>query len=115
MNACKKGKRGEREWAEMVRARGYDCRRGQQHAGGPDSPDVVSLDLGFIHFEVKRTESLSLYEAVGQAIKDCGGAIPVVAHKRNGKEWLCVVRAEDFFEMVKHRAFLEKIRRERSK
>ena len=41
-----KGKVGEREFAELLRAHGFDARRGQQFAGGADSPDVVSEALG---------------------------------------------------------------------
>jgi len=52
-----KGKRGEREFCELLREHGFDARRGQQFAGGPDSPDVVT-DCP-CHFEVKRTESFS--------------------------------------------------------
>jgi Holliday junction resolvase len=80
-----KGKRGEREFAELLREHGYDARRGQQFAGGGDSPDVV-VNLP-IHFEVKRTESFSP-SYLAQAERDAHPANqPVVAWKRNGAPW----------------------------
>jgi Holliday junction resolvase len=51
-----KGKVGEREVAELLRANGFHAaRRGVQYQGGADSPDVIGLP-GF-HNEVKRTEA----------------------------------------------------------
>lgn len=107
INACNKGKVGEREWRDVVQSHGYDCRRGRQFSGSPESPDVVSADLDFVHFEVKRVEHLSIYTAVGQAKKDCGGKLPVVAYRQNNKEWLCVMPAEVFFNLIRHRMFLK--------
>jgi hypothetical protein len=37
-----------------------------------------------------------------QAIRDAGDSkMPVVAHKRNGKDWLCIMRAEDLFALLR--------------
>ena len=80
-----KGKRGEREFCELLREHGYQARRGQQFAGGPDSPDVI-VDLP-VHFEVKRTESFSP-SYLAQAERDAHPANqPVVAWKRNNAPW----------------------------
>lgn len=90
-----KGARGEREaaaaWSTVM---GVQARRGQQFAGGTDSPDVVS-DLKDIHLEVKRVEAGNPYWWVEQAERDCGGKIPVVLHKRNRKDWLLICRLAD--------------------
>lgn len=100
MNSCQKGKRGERELAQFLRDLGVPARRGQQHAGGEDSPDVVS-DLPGVHIECKRTEALSIYEAMAQARRDASALdTPTVWHKRNGKGWLVVLPAEDFVRLV---------------
>lgn len=95
-----KGARGERELAAWLRERGYNARRGQQFSGSPESPDVVCPDVPF-HFECKRTERLSLYPAMAQAIGDAGYKIPVVAHRRNHGEWLAVLRLDDLLKILK--------------
>ena len=60
-----KGKKGELELAKFLREHGYpSARRGQQHAGGGDSPDVVCPELPGLHIENKRTERFRLYEAM---------------------------------------------------
>ena len=92
-----KGKTGEREIASILREYGYDARRGVQYHGGADSPDVVGLPG--IHIEVKRTERLSLYDAMAQAIHDCGSNIPVVMHRKNNCEWVTIMRLSDFMEI----------------
>lgn len=93
-----KGKRGEREWAGVLRSLGFpDARRGVQYQGGPESPDVVYGVPG-THCEVKRTEALSVYTAMAQASEECGEAVPYVAHRRNGRGWLVIVRAEDLVD-----------------
>lgn len=92
-----KGKRGEREFAKFLREHGVEARRGVQFQGGPDSPDVTSDDG--IHWEVKRTEALSVYKAMQQAISEAPEEkIPAVAHRRSNQEWLVILRAEDFLE-----------------
>ena len=91
-----KGKRGEAEVAHLLQNYGYDAKRGCQYHGGPDSPDVVGLP-GY-HIEVKRTERLDLYGAMEQTKRDAGSDTPVVFHRRNGKEWLVILRAEDWLE-----------------
>jgi Holliday junction resolvase len=96
VNSRAKGARGERELAHFLRSRGFEARRGQQNKGGSDSPDVCH-DIPGVHIECKRTETLNLYEAMAQAIRDAGPSLaPTVWHKRNNKEWLVILRAEDF-------------------
>ncbi len=101
MNSCQKGKRGERDWRDELRAHGYEARRGQQFSGSPDSPDVVCPALPGFHFEVKHTERLNVHEAVAQAVNDAGDQVPVVAHKRNRGGWLVTMRADDWFELLR--------------
>ena len=101
MNSRRKGKVGEREFAALLREHGFDARRGQQFAGGPQSPDVVSEALRWLHFEIKRTQALNLTDACAQAEGDCGGKPWVVAHRRNHAPWLVTMRAETFFALVR--------------
>ena len=48
MNSREKGKRGERQWRDELRANGYGARRGQQFCGSAESPDVVFYRLKLI-------------------------------------------------------------------
>ena len=97
MNSRRKGKVGEREFAALLREHGFAARRGQQFAGGPQSPDVVCPALAWLHFEVKRTQALNLTDACAQAASDCGGKPWVVAHRRNHAPWLITMTAETLF------------------
>ncbi len=108
MNANKKGKRNERAWRDEIIAHGYDARRGQQFSGSPDSPDVVSKDLAWIHFEVKAVEALNVWKAMEQARGDAGeGKLPIVAHTKNGKGWLVTMDSETFFHFLRHAVFFK--------
>ena len=101
MNSRRKGKVGEREFASLLREHGFDARRGQQFSGSPDSPDVVSDALAWLHVEVKRVQNLSLTDACVQAEGDCGGKPWIVAHRRNHAPWLITMRAEFFFRLLR--------------
>lgn len=101
MNSRNKGKVGEREFASLLREHGYDARRGQQFSGSPDSPDVVSEALAWLHVEVKRVQNLNLTDACVQAEGDCGGKPWIVAHRRNHAPWLITMRAETFFDFIR--------------
>lgn len=101
-NSRAKGARGERELAEFFRERGYpEARRGQQFSGGADSPDVVIPGLEKFHFEVKRVEAGNPYTWIAQAVRDAAGKkMPIVAHRKNGKEWLAILRLDDFLNLT---------------
>ena len=101
VNSRQKGARGERLWASKCREEGYDARRGQQFAGGTDSPDVICEDLAAFHFEVKNVERFNAWNAMHQAMDDAGEKMPVVAYKRNHHGWLVVMRADDWFSLVR--------------
>jgi hypothetical protein len=93
-----KGKRGELELAHWLTGKGHPARRGQQFKGGPESPDVICPSLP-IQIECKRTEALRLYEAVDQAKAD--SELPgVVFHRRNHRDWICILDANDFLELL---------------
>jgi Holliday junction resolvase len=107
MNSREKGKRGERQWRDELRANGFHARRGQQFAGSPDSPDVVCEELDWIHFEVKAIERLNIEDAMDQARRDGGASrtghqkTPVVAHRRSHRRWLVTMDAEFFFRLLR--------------
>lgn len=96
MNSRQKGARGERcaaaAWSEVM---GGAARRGQQFAGGTESPDIVT-DFPGIHIEVKRTERGNPYSWLNQAIADAGpDKCPLVLHRRNNQEWIVIARLTD--------------------
>jgi len=110
-----KGKRGERELARLLTAEGFEARRGQQHRGGPDSPDVICPALPDLHFEVKRTERLRLYDALTQARQEAGGRLPVVAHRRNGCDWVAVLGLEDLLTILRESDYVKRLDRRQAK
>lgn len=110
MNSNAKGKRGERECAaDHLEHWGVEARRGQQFAGGTDSPDVVTSLVG-CHCEAKRVEKGNPYDWIEQAVEDADGCIPYVWHKRNNKPALLIVRFADFPSLARAWALHEKSR-----
>lgn len=106
MNSRDKGKRGERQWRDELRANGYAARRGQQFSGSAESPDVVCDELAGIHFEVKAVERLNIEDAMDQARRDSVAPsgqckAPVVAHRRKHRRWLVTMEADFFFELLR--------------
>lgn len=101
INSKQKGARAERQFRDLLREFGLTARRGQQFAGGTDSPDVIceELDKQF-HFEVKHVEKLNLYEAISQAIQDAGPKTHIVAHRRNNWPWYVTIRADEFLRIL---------------
>jgi Holliday junction resolvase len=96
-----KGKAGEREFAALCREHGYEAQRTAQNRGKTgEAGDVEGLPG--IHVEVKRKEKFNLYEALEQAQRDAAAGergMPIVAHRRNGKPWVIVMAAEDWFRL----------------
>ena len=94
MNSRTKGKVGELEFAAFLRQHGFDARRGQQFAGGADSPDIVSEALAWLHIEVKRVEHFNLPKACSQAARDSAGKPWIVAHRRNRGPWFITMDSD---------------------
>lgn len=105
LNSRQKGAQGEREWSTWIRDNwGIEARRGCQHQGRPDAPDVIT-DLVGVHFEVKRVEKLSIEKAMAQATRDAGDGVPCIAHRRNRCDWMVTVKAKDVARFCK--AFID--------
>lgn len=97
INSRAKGAAGERELANYLKAAGFQAHRGQQFAGGNDSPDVVCSALDSYHIECKRVEAGSLYTWLRQSVRDAGNAkVPLVIHRRNQRDWVVIMRLDDF-------------------
>lgn len=95
MNSRDKGKRGEREAAKVLAdVLGCQAKRGVQYQGGTDSPDVVHT-IPDMHIEVKRCERVQIHQWMEQSVRDAGGSVPTVLHRKNGTEWLLTLRLID--------------------
>ena len=101
INSKQKGARAERQFRDLLREFGLTARRGQQFAGGTDSPDVICDELnGRFHFEVKHVEKLNLQNAITQAITDAGSKTHIVAHRKNNWPWYVTLRADEFLRIL---------------
>lgn len=100
-NSRNKGARGERELASELRKHGYDCHRGMQFKGSPDSPDVTGLPN--IHIECKRVERLDIYAAIDQSRRDAQGSgdLPAVFHRKNNCPWLVTMKLEEWMKIFR--------------
>ena len=103
----RKGAAGELEWAKMLQAAGYtDAKRDidQSRDGGGDVRVPPFL------YEVKRYRAFSVYAHMDQAIASAErhGLKPAVALRGDQREWLVVLRAPDFLELLK-RAQLQEL------
>lgn len=103
VNGKRKGKVGELELAKKLREHGYTVRRSVQYNGKEEDGQADLLGLPGLHIECKRTERLSIYDAVNQAKRDSNGKnqIPVVFHRRNNSEWLAIMTLGDFMELYR--------------
>jgi len=100
INSRGKGAAGEREWAERLRDAGWpDAKRDieQSREGGGDVP------AGDYLYEVKRYARFAVYEHMDQAYASAKrkGKKPAVALRGNNREWLVLVPADDFLQLVK--------------
>lgn len=101
INSKQKGKKGELEFSNFCKERGYNTRRTAQYNGKENGSlaDIIGID-GY-HIEVKRVEKLNIDKAYEQAERDKKETeIPIVAHRRNRKKWLITLSAEDFFNIL---------------
>ena len=97
-----KGARFERELASKLKARGYNCRRGQADCG--EIGDRVVEGIPEIHIEAKHQEKMQLYDWVWQAKRDAKpDEIPAVFHKRNNCEILVTTTFEDWMKIYEAR------------
>ena len=95
-----KGKRGERQVAELLRSLGIAARRGRQYAGHPDAPDVVA-DLPGCYVEVKLRERESVRAWMDEARVNAGDLVPLVFHRKNRGEWLLTLPAAAMREFAR--------------
>lgn len=105
-----KGKRGERQVAEIFRRLlGTPTRRGRQYSG-LGAPDVVD-HIPETHCEVKLQEKSRLDEWFDQACKDAKpGEVPFVVHRRSNRPWMITFRFEDLLRFFRRLLLVKKVR-----
>lgn len=100
INSRRKGSAGELEAAHFIQRFGFEARRGQQFSGTETSADVVHNIPGF-HLEVKRVERGNPYDWLEQCERDrAQDDMPLVMHRRNREQWICVMYAEDLLYLL---------------
>jgi Holliday junction resolvase len=97
-----KGAKGELEFAAICKDHGFaEARRTAQHCGKTGgAADVIGIPG--IHVEVKRCEAGNLYNWLEQAKRDAAAArsgIPIVAHRKNNRDWVVIMDANDWFSL----------------
>lgn len=101
----RKGKIGELEVVNLLKAAGFNAHRSVQYCGATgDAPDVVVE--GFpLHIEVKRVEKLNLKQAYEQAVHDSkangNNDFPAVFHRQSRQPWMITVSLNDFLKLYK--------------
>lgn len=100
----RKGKNGELEIVNLLKAAGYSAHRSAQYCGNTGAAaDVVGLPG--IHIEVKRVEKLNLKKAYEQAVNDSkengNNDIPAVFHRGSHEPWMVTLSLSDFLEIYK--------------
>jgi Holliday junction resolvase len=97
--ARNKGANGERELAGILSDElGFSVKRklGQARDGGDD------ISIGQYRIEVKRRERLAIEDWCKQVEACCGQSdVPVLAFRRNGEPWRCVVPLEWMIEQIR--------------
>jgi Holliday junction resolvase len=103
VNSKQKGAKGERELARKLKDYGYSVRRSVQYNGKAEEGQADLVGLPGIHVECKRTERLSLYDAVDQAKRDSEGTqdLPAVFHRKNNCEWVVIMPLDSWVELYR--------------
>ena len=111
LNSKQKGKRGELLWAKVCQEHGFEEVRRTAQFCGKTGQAADCIGLPHIHQEVKFVQALNIGKAMEQAVRDSKaegkGNMPIVAHKKNGKEWLVTMKADDFFQLYKGYLFMQ--------
>ncbi len=95
-----KGKRGELEFAHLLKGLGIDARRTQQYSGTAGTSDVLS-SLAGVHWEVKRYSRIASLRFLEQAEADClPSQIPVVAMREDRGPWTIQLRADQMLKLA---------------
>lgn len=96
----RKGKRVEREWANLLKKNGAPSAKRSAQVSGIEAADVIADELSLFHQEVKGAEQLNLFQAITQAATDSKELkIPIVIHKKNRTDFLITMRWQDWLKL----------------
>ena len=96
-----KGRRGEEELRDILRAYGYAIERGASQSYGAE-PDLRGLPG--VHIEVKRQEKLQLSAALVQAKRDAErfqDGLPAVFSRSNRQPWKVTMYLDDWLQLYR--------------
>lgn len=97
-----KGAVGEREFIQRHLLPYWPEAKRNLDQFGDDTRDCIVLNG--VHWQIKRTETLRLYDAVKQAETEAAPTdLPVVAFRRNHQPWRVVVDAGEFVSLLRLR------------
>ena len=98
-NSQRKGKEGELKLMHFLQDLGLNVKRGYVWL---NQSDLIGLDG--IHIECKFVEALNVRKALDQAISEAKkkkDGLPAVFWKKSRKEWVTVMRTEDWVTLYK--------------
>ncbi len=100
-----KGKRGELEIANLLKAAGFEKAQRTAQCKGKTGQAGDVEGLPGIHIEVKRVERLNLKAAYQQAIHDSkensNNEIPTIFHRQSHQPWMVTLSLSDFLKVYK--------------
>lgn len=102
VNSRRKGKRGELEFIQRHLIPFWPDAKRNLDQFGDDKRDC--LEVGGVHWQIKRTENLKLWKAIEQAETEAAEHdLPVVAFRRNHSKWYCIVEADEMVALLRLR------------
>lgn len=101
INSRRKGKAGELEVINLLRAHWPEARRNlEQHT--VDKRDVLAVEG--VHFQVRRKESLRLWEALAEtALEADPHDLPVLVFRRNRSRWYAALELSELIALLRLR------------
>jgi Holliday junction resolvase len=98
-HARNKGGRAEAEVVKMAHAHGFTEARRNFGSGSRGGLDIIGIPA--TSMEVKRKERCSIWEWIGQLVRDARPTdIPVLAFRRNNSDWWAAIPLDDYFALL---------------
>lgn len=101
INSNRKGKVGEREVIALLKDQWPEARRNlEQHTD--DKRDVLAV--AGVHFQVRRKESLRLWEALADTAAEAAEHdLPVLVFRRNRSKWYAALELDELIPLLRLR------------